>query len=582
MQHKRKLSRTDILAILLLGVMAIFVLRLFWLQVIKHGEYVEIARKSQQRSFVIPAERGEIYMMDRDQPVPVVLNRAVYTVIADPVTVKMSDRTKIIERLRQVAGGEMLDNSEERLKNTKSRYEVLARNITRTQAEELKEDDFAGIGFQRTTVRNYPEGQLAAQVLGFVNAEGKGQYGVEQQLNDTLRGQDGLLQSVTDVRNVPLTVGKDNIRIEPKPGENVILSVDRNIQSYAEEALKRGVEKANATEGSVLVMNPNNGKVLAMANFPSYSLSEYYNVKDASVFMNPITMAPYEPASVIKAFTLATTMDKGAITADSAYNNTDKIQVADRVMENALKGYTGTTTMQQVLNMSLNTGTITAARRLSDGDKIDLKAREIMYQYFHEKFGLGKKTSIEVPEVAGHIYAPDTVEGNEVRYSAMTFGQSLSLTMIQVAAGFASIINSGEYYQPTLLAGEVGKDGEVKINNQKPLRRTVTESTASQMRQMLITARKTSWMGKEDKSGYMMGGKTGTAETIGASGAYTKNETVATYLGFGGADRPEYVIMVRIAAPGKNLNLEGGIHAGPVFSDISNWMIDYMKLAPRR
>lgn len=580
--QRRTYTRTDILAIVLLGCMAIFVLRLFWLQVIKHDQYVGMAKQSQQRSFVIPATRGEVYMMDNGKPVPVVLNRTVYTMIADPEVVRESDRSKIVEELRDIAGGEMVDDAAGRLNNEGSRYEILARNITRNQAEKLKEFDFPGIGFQQTAIRNYPEGNLAAQVLGFVNTEGEGQYGVEQHLGDRLAGRDGLLQSVTDVRNVPLNVGKDNIRIEAKPGENLALTIDRNVQSFVEEALEEGIKKAGATEGSVMVMDPDNGEVLAMANYPTYNPGEYYKVKDASIFMNDSTMVPYEPASVIKTFTLATAIDKGAATPQSTYMNTDCIAVADRTMCNALRGLGGITTMQEVLNNSLNVGTITAARRLGDGKSVNLQARQVMYDYFHNKFGLGEKTGIEVGEVAGYIFPPDSAEGNEVRYSAMTYGQSLSLTMIQVATAFSATINGGEYYSPTLVAGTIDSDGQLEAEEHKPLRRSISESTSEQMRQMLVSARKSSWMGNQDKSGYMVGGKTGTAETIADDGTYTVNETVATYLGFGGSDRPEYVIMVRVAAPGKGLNLEGGVHAGPIFANVSNKMIDYMKLAPRR
>lgn len=581
MQRRLTFKRTDILAMILLGCMAVFVLRLFWLQIVKHGEYVAIAKQSQQRSFVIAAERGEIYMKDGAKTVPVVLNQTVYTVIADPVTVKESERTKIMAALRETVGGELVDGAEEKLSSKNSRYEILARNITRTQAETLQKKEFNGIGFQRGSVRNYPEGQLAAQVLGFVNAEGKGQYGVEQQLNDKLKGRDGLLQSVTDVRNVPLTVGKDNVRIEPEAGENVVLSIDRNIQSYAEEALKRGIESANATEGSVIVLNPNDGQVLAMANYPTYNPAEYYNVEDAKAFSNTSTMVPYEPASVIKTFTMATGIDKGVVNADSTYTNTDCVQVADRTMCNALRGLGGTMTMQGVLNNSLNVGTIHMARLLGDGSSVNLTARQTIYDYFHNKFGLGEATGIELPEEPGYIYPPDSVEGNEVRYSAMTYGQSLNLTMIQVAAGFCSVINGGEYYQPTVVAGTVNGDEESESTQAKPLRRTVSEDTSAQMRDMLVTARGSSWMGQQDRGGYRIGGKTGTAETISSDGSYTKTETVATYIGFGGADQPEYVIMVRVAAPGKGLNLEGGLHAGPIFADLSNWMIDYMKIAPK-
>lgn len=574
-------SRTDFLATILLGFMAIFVIRLFWLQVVKHGEYVSIAKQSQQRSFVLPAVRGEIYMMDQGEPVPVVLNQTVFTVIADPQVVKKGDFDKIERALRDVAGGEMAADVPVKLAKKDSRYEVLARNVTRSQAEKLKKFDFSGVGFQRGSLRNYPEGSLGAQVLGFVNAEGKGQYGVEQQLNDRLGGRDGLLQSVTDVKNVPLNVGRDNVRIEPKAGDNIALSIDRNVQSYAEEALKRGVESAGATEGSAIVMNPNNGQVLATANYPTFNPAEYYNVEDAAVFVDNNTMVPLEPASVIKTFTIATALDKGAITTGSTYYNTDCIAVANERMCNALKGVVGVTDPQGVLNNSLNVGTITFARRLGGGNTLNRQARDIIYDYFHNRFGFGEKTGVEVGEARGILYSPDQPQGNEVQYSTMTFGQGMNLTSIQVATAFCSVVNGGEYYRPTLVAGTLSDKGQLGVKENKSERRTISQDVSDQMRSMLVKARQSSWMGRGDRAGYDIGGKTGTAEIVTASGKYTANETVATYVGFGGAERAEYVIMVRVAAPGKGLNLEGGLHASPIFSDISNWMIDFMKIAPK-
>lgn len=573
-------SRTGLLAIILLGAMAIFVVRLFQLQIIQHGEYVARAKSYQQRSFVMPATRGEIYMMDGKTAVPVVLNQTVYTMIADPQAVKSSEREKIVSSLREIAGGEMLENVEARLANEKSRYEVLARNLTRTQAEVLKKKDFSGILYQQGSVRSYPEGKLGAHVLGFVNAEGQGQYGVEGGLNERLKGADGMLRSVTDVRNVPLTVGKDNIRVEPKSGENVVLTIDRNIQSFTEEALQAGVDKAGATEGSVLVMNPNTGQVLAMANYPTYDPAQYGKVQDPSIFMNPTTMGAAEQGSIIKTFLIATGLDKGAITPSSTYMNTDCIEVADRTMCNALRGLGGVTDIQGILTNSLNVGTITVGRRLGNGSQINLSARQAMYEYYHDKFGLGEKTGIEVNEDNGHIYTPDTAEGNEVRYSTMTFGQGMTLTMIQVAAGFCSVVNGGQYFQPTVVDGVMDKTGVLTPSQHTSLRQTVSAEVSSQMREMLHVARSTTWLGREDRAGYMIGGKTSTSETV-RDGAYTQSETEATYIGYGGVDHPEYVIMVRVAAPGKGLNLEGGLHAGPIFTDVSNRMIDYMKLAPR-
>ena len=574
-------SRTGYLAIVLLVAMAAFVLRLFQLQILQYGKYTELARASQQRQFVIPAERGKIYMMDGKTPVPVVLNQATYTVIADPQAVDNKERNQIITSLREIAGGEMTDGVAERLANKKSRYEVLAKNITRTQAEKLKEKNFAGVLYQQGSIRSYPEGGLGAHVLGFVNVAGEGQYGVEGSLNNRLKGQDGLLQSVTDVRNVPLTVGKNNMRIEAKSGDNLVLTVDRNVQSQAELALKKGIEAANATEGSAVIMNPKNGQILALANYPTYNPAEFNKQKNAAVFMNSASMVPFEPGSIIKSFSFATAIDKGAVTPSSTYNNTDCIKVADRTMCNALRGLSGTTTIQGAFNNSLNVGTITAIRRLGNGSQINLAARQVLYEYYHDKFGFGQKTGIELGEASGYIYPPDSVEGNEVRYSAMTYGQSMNLTMVQVAAGFSSLVNGGQYYKPTVLRGVIDGYGNLKSSESKSIRQTVSGNASSQMRTMLATARQSSFLSKSDKPGYEIGGKTGTSEAV-VNGSYTQKETIATYIGYGGGKNgAEYVIMVRVAAPGKGINLQGNFHAGPIFTDISNWMIDYMKIAPK-
>ena len=574
-------SRTGCLAIVLLVAMAAFVLRLFQLQILQYSKYTEMARASQQRQFIIPAERGKIYMIDGKTPAPVVLNQAVYTVIADPHAVNDKEREQIITSLREVAGGEMTDKAAERLSNKNSRYEVLAKNITRTQAEKLKEKNFAGILYQQGSLRSYPEGTLGAHVLGFVNAAGEGQYGIEGALDKRLKGRDGLLQSVTDVRNVPLTVGKNNMRIEAKPGDNLVLTIDRNIQNQAEVALKKGIEAANATEGSAIVMNPKNGQILAMANYPTYNPAEFNKQKNPAVFMNSAAMVPFEPGSIVKSFSFATAIDKGAITPSSTYNNTDCIKVADRTMCNALKGLGGTMTIQGAFNNSLNVGTITAIRRLGNGSQINLAARQTLYEYYHDKFGFGSKTGLELGEAAGYIYPPDSVEGNEVRYSAMTYGQSMNLTMVQVAAGFSSLVNGGQYYKPTILSGTIDNEGHFQAVENKSLRQTVSGNTSSQMRTMLSTARHSSFLSKSDKPGYEIGGKTGTSEAV-VNGLYTQKETIATYIGYGGGKNgAEYVIMVRVAAPGRGINLQGNIHAGPIFTDISNWMIDYMKIAPK-
>lgn len=574
------LSRVNVLSMILVFFMIVFVVRLFWLQVIKHDEYAMAAKSSQQRNFIIPAERGQIYMRDgTDAPVPVVLNQTVYNVVADPVTVDSNEIEDIIKELEDTAGGEVVNDFKTKIKNDKSRYEILAKNITRTQAERIKDKDFSGILLQKNSSRSYPEGQLGAHILGFVNNDGLGQYGIEGALNNELKGRDGILQTVTDIRDIPLAVGEDNIRVEPEQGGSVVLTVDRNIQSFTESALKDGVEKAGATEGGVVVMNPNNGQILAMADYPTYNPADYSRVENASVYMNSSTSLAYEPASVIKPFLIATAIDKGVINSESTYYNTDCIQVQDRSMCNALRGLGGTTTIQGILNNSLNVGTITVARRLGNGSSIDLGVRQTLYEYYHDKFGFGSETGIEVSESAGSLISPDNVDGNEVRYSTMTFGQGMLATTLQIASAYSSLINGGVYHNPSLVYGWQ-KDGAIETVSAKSSHKTVSAETSASIKQMLYTARGSSWMGKSDISGYLIGGKTGTAEEV-VDGLYTATETVGTYIGHGATETPEYVIIVRVAAPGKGLNLEGGLHASPIFTEISNQMVNYLKLSPR-
>ena len=445
----RKGSRSRILAGIVLAIATIFVIRLFYLQVIQHDHYVALAQAEQVKRDRLPASRGEIYALNGTTPVKLVMNETVYTVFIDPFVVNQS---KEVDELRQVmkdvAGGNLLSTFEDSVKATDSRYQVIAKRVTRTQAEKIKEKHLKGVSFLAVSQRVYPEGQLAAQALGFVNADGVGNYGLEGYMNDELSGVDGKLETVTDVSDVPLTIGSGNIRIPAKDGKNIVTTIDRNIQSKAEQALADGIKRSNATDASVVVMDPNTGKVMAMANLPTYDPSKYYEVKDGAVFNNATISAPYEPGSDVKTYTMATAIDKGVAKATDTYNNTDYIKVDDRTITNATKGHTGVISFQTALTWSLNTGFVTLAQRLGNGTEITKTARDTMYQYFHDRFKLGQKTGIELAnEAAGIIISPDDADGNAVRYSNMSFGQGLDATIIQVASGFSAIINGGNYYK---------------------------------------------------------------------------------------------------------------------------------------
>jgi len=574
-------SRSRILAVGLLAITVLFVGRLFYVQIIRHDYYQNLADQEQIKRLTIPAQRGLIYAMDGSTPVPLVMNDSVYTMFADPTTV--TDIPGVIKEIDQVVGASNAQpNLDSLMREKNSRYEVLAKNLTTDQAEAIKKKDFAGIGFQQQSQRTYPEGALAAQVLGFVDSSGNGEYGVEGELNTQLKGKDGLLQSVTDVSDVPLTIGKHNISKPAINGTNEVLTIDRNIQSYAEQALAQGLKaSANATDGSVLVMDPENGHVLAMANLPSFDPSHYGDASSLADFNNPIISDPYEPGSDVKTLTMATGVDKGVVTPDTTYNNTGSINVDGVNVSNAEgdKEF-GDITLQTALNFSLNTGFITVAEKLGDGQNITKQARDTMYDYFYNKFKLGQVTGIQLAgETPGIVISPESVQGNAVRYSNMSFGQGLDVTMIQVASAFNSLINGGNYFKPTILAGTIDSNGNFQPAKQGGSVTSVKATTSATLRTMIHAARQSvASIAAKDKPGYYIGGKTGTSQQV-VNGTYSDKLTTATYLGFGGTkETSKYVIMVRVTGP--NFSGSGAQDAIPIFTNISNWLLGYLNVPP--
>lgn len=585
MESRTTYTRSEVLIWGLLIIMGLFVMRLFYLQVIRHDYYVSEANKIQIQPLTIQPERGELYVYDRDELVPLVLNERVYTVFADPAEIKNPNETK--QKLQRIIGGELADNVIELLDDPsgKIRYNVIARNVSRAQAEKIENEQLRGIGLQQTNRRLYPEGALAAQTLGYLDSEGNGQYGIEGALNDRLKGKEGLLETVTDVRKIPLTIGDDDINKPAVDGDDLVLTIDRGIQMQAEAALKAGLERANATKGSVIVMNPNTGAVMAMANLPTYDPSKYNEVTDYGVFLNSIVSVPYENGSVIKALTVGAGLDSGAVTVNSTFpDGTGCTQVDDRricnVEEDPKKA---AATMLDTLKYSLNTGVVYIAKQMGGGT-LNREARDKLYHYFYDQYRFGQLTGIEqAGESKGIVISPEETEGNNVRYANMVFGQGMEQTMIQTVAAFSAEINGGTYYQPRLVAGNKQRDGSVTEKQPVILKENVLSPQASaEARDLIWQGRKTGFFGQYDREGYMIGGKTGTSQVIDPqTGGYSDENSIGTYLGFGGVDKPEYVIMVKV----DDANIggyEGTTAAGPIFNDLNNWMLDYLKLQPKR
>ena len=575
------MSRNKVVRMALLLVMAVIVARLFSIQILDHEEWAAKAAAQQTLQNVLKAKRGEIYMMDGGEPSVVVMNATVYTVIVDPM---LANQDEVKEKLGPIVKEQQVAKWEDVFADKSLRYYIVAKNVERKTAEQIVEADLAGVWLQANTERVYPEGELASTVLGFVNADGVGQYGVEGTLNETLAGKDGLLKTVKDINNVALSIGDDKVKIPAVDGENVVLTIDKNIQYNVEKIIAQKAKDLGFKNVSALVLDPNNGEVMAMANIPGYDPANYGRVESAETYINHVVEDPFEPASVCKTFTFATGIEYGVMTADSVYNNTGETYVDGWPIKNAEQrsSLLGTQSMQTAFNWSLNTGSTQTLRWLGGSDtEITAQGRERLYEYYYNHFGLGRATGIELYESLGLVYGPHAeIYGIDSTYANMTFGQNMQVTMIQVAAALASVVNGGKYYTPTVVAGTM-KNGEfVKKGAREPVRQTVSETTSAAMREMLHNTRKMWSNNGTDQPGYYFGGKTGTAQVI-KDGAYSMDETVGTYVGFGGTEGelPRYVVMIRIWEEGK---LAGGQdHALPVFNAVKGYLQDYLKVRPR-
>lgn len=574
------MNRNKLLRAGLLVVMGVICVRLFFIQIVQHDEWVEKAAAQQTLQNVLKAERGEIYMMDGDEPVAVVMNATVYTVIVDPM---VADRGEIEAGLNGVLGDKRVAEWGDVFADKTRRYYIVGKNVERRAAEQIAEADLTGVWLQASTKRVYPEGELAATVLGFVNADGIGQYGVEGALNDILSGEDGLLKTVKDINNVALSIGEDNIKIPAQNGEDVVLTIDRNMQYNVEKIIEAKSKELGFQNVSAVVLDPNSGRVMAMANYPGYDPANYGNVASAADYINHVVEDPFEPASVCKTFTFATGIEYGVISPETMFTNTGETTVDGWPIRNASQEsfLLGQQTIQTAFNYSLNTGSTQVLRWLGGSDtEITAQGTARLYDYYYNHFGLGQATGIELFESEGLIYAPDQIEyGVASHYANMTFGQNMQTTMIQVAAAIASLVNGGNYYTPTVVAGKM-VNGEFVANEEpEPVRRTVSEETSEKIREMLYGTRKYWRNIGVDPEGYYVGGKTGTAQVI-KNGEYSFDETWATYVGAGGTEGelPEYVIMVRIWE--ENKLADGQQHALPTFTAIKDYVQDYLRIKP--
>ncbi|MCE4948028.1 peptidoglycan D,D-transpeptidase FtsI family protein [Streptomyces noursei] len=585
--------RLRLIALALTLVMAAFVIRLVQVQGVDAAAYAAKANENRYVPVTLAAERGAI--TDRNG-VDLATTVDAYDITADP-SLLAPDKTKIKDAPQQAAAllAPILDEPEAtlaaKLNRPTSRYVLLARQRTPQVWKQIKDlrtaldakaaaapksaprpDVLLGIFADKHSKRVYPAGDLAAGVLGFVNGTGKGAGGLEAQLNKELAGKDGkLVYAQSGGRRVPTADTQEHPAV---PGTDVQLTIDRDIQWAAQQAISQQVQKSDADRGYVVVQDTRTGQVLALANAPGFDPNDLSKAGPDSLG-NPALTDAFEPGSTSKLMTMAAVLQEGAATPSTRVTVPNRLHRGDRLFADDIDHDTWHLTLNGVLAKSSNIGTILAAGQLGTTQP---QANQVLYSYLR-KFGIGQPTGLGFPgETDGILAKPQ--DWNTSQQYTIPFGQGLSLNAVQAASVYSTIANGGERIAPTLVRGTTGPDGRYAPAPEPARNRVVSEKTASTLATMLesVVSDDEGTGAKAKIDGYRVGGKTGTSNRVDPkTGRY--HGYTASFAGFAPADKPRITVYCAVQNP-KRGSYFGGQVCGPIFQQVMAFALKTLQVPP--
>lgn len=551
--------RLKTIALLLIFIGIGVVAKSFHTQIVRGSYYTERATLSQTQSLEVSPKRGVIYAVDGEETVPLVLNERRWLVFSDPYYIE--DIAQVVDALDQSGIG-VSDVNVARLESD-TRYVKLASSVQDKTKLAIESLGVKGLYFQEQSVRSYPEGDLASHVLGFINTDLSGQYGVEQQYQKELSGVPGRVEAITDAAGIPLAFEQQKVEIQPVDGKDIKLTIDVPLQRAAQDVLRRGVESTSALSGSIIIMDAETGAIQSMANYPDFSPASYSSVADPSDYTNSSITGSIEPGSIVKTLVATAALDEGVITPESTYFDQGSYTLDGATISNALEYGIGTKTVTEILSRSLNTGSTYLLSQLGSGS-FNQEGRTKLYDYYTGAFGLGGRTGIDLPnEAAGIVASPDEGFGLNIRYANMTFGQGLTVTPLQMAAAYSAVFNGGSYYQPYV----VSKVGD-RVTEPVLLRDNIISPEAyNGIREIMKSVGELNYPDLQSP-GLEISGKTGTAEIADGQGGYLEDDFTGTFVGYIKSDSRTLVISVRIDRP--QVRFAGSQAAAPIWRDMVN------------
>jgi cell division protein FtsI/penicillin-binding protein 2 len=510
--------------------------------------------------------RGNI--LDRNGAL-LVTNTPVFSIFASPDQMTGAERKDVAAKLAPVLH---LSAADIQVKLASARQFVyLARRVPASVAHQLDAMRLPGIGKVAETQRSYVDGgvagtSLAANLLGFANDEGKGNYGIEGYYDKALGGQPGFEATVRDLANRPIVLS-DRQRRDPMNGATLQLSLDSTIQVVAERALADGVQKYQAESGSLIIMEPATGRIVAWADVPSYNANQFATTPTGQ-FIDPIVSSLYEPGSVMKVVTLSGALDNHAITPDTRFNETGVAVVGGVAIRNWDNRAHGNVTMTQVLQNSLNVGAIKAQQMEGAGP---------FYQYL-QKFGIGSPTGVDV---AAETAEPlrDLARWKPVELATASYGQGVDTTAIEMLAAVNVVATGGNLVWPHVVDQVIDENGTRHPVQPRIIRQVVSAKTAQQMQQMMVgvVEHGSGFAARIDGFKNRIAGKTGTA-SIPENGKYLPDDTIGSFVGFVPVDHPQFIMLVITRKP--KVLFEGAYVAAPIWKTVASALITQWQIAP--
>lgn len=534
--------RVVLVLICFLAFSGLIIYKLYSLQILKNDFYLALSRGQDRSGQIRLGPRGKILAQDGEDLTPLALNMESSFCYAVPTRIPQQKKEKIVRtladilNLKEKAQSQLIKDFENKT------FVKIKTDLSQSELTQLQKQSLPGIYLGQQTKRFYPKGSLASHLLGFLGPEGRGQYGLESAYHSILQGQEGF-----DFRDAS--------------GQDLILTLDYNLQFKAEQLLKQAQEQFSFKEGQLIVMDPRNGAILALTEVPNFDPNRYSEWSDQmEIFKTKSVQNLFEPGSAFKPITMAGALNENAVTPKTTYVDTGKAEVPGGTIYNYEKKVWGKRTMTEVLEKSINTGAVFAERELGHRNFLD----------YIQRFGILDQTGIDLPgEVASENQ--ELKKGYEMNFATASFGQGIEMTPIQLAQAFAIIANQGRTVQPHLRK-------QSSLTEDFISEKVISKKSSSQLTEMLVSVVEEGF-GKGAKiPGYFIAGKTGTAQVPLEEGSgYYEHRTIQTFVGFFPAFKPQFLILVKLDNPQTK---SAGYSAVPVFQQLARYVIDYYQVPP--